>query len=120
MFYFTCLEGSGRQNHSYFTCLEGSGRLNFSYFTCLEGSGMFNLSYFTCPGGSGEVRPLTNLNEPKIPGGSAKENKHSRIGGPRLGWLAGWLAEVWMFGCLEKFGCFGCSDIGMFGDSEGL
>ena len=22
----------------------------------------------------------------------------------RLGWLAGWLAEVWMFGCLEKFG----------------
>ena len=56
-------------------------------------------------------------NQPCVPGGSAKENKHSRIGGPRLGAWGGWLAEVWMFACLEKFGCW---DVGMFGDLEVL
>ena len=34
-----------------------------------------------------------------------------------LGAWGGWLAEVWMFGCLEKFGCW---DVGMFGDLEVL
>ena len=35
--------------------------------------------------------------------GPLKQTKHSRIGGPRPGawggWLAGWLADIWMFGC---------------------
>ena len=60
------------------------------------------------------VPPLTKLCD-RV--GPPKQNKHSGIGGPRLGAWGGWLAEVWMLGCLEKFGCW---DVRMFGDLEVL
>ena len=45
--------------------------------------------------------------------GPPKENKHSRIGSLEVRKL-----EVWMFGCLEKFGevwMLGCLDVWMLG-----
>ena len=51
------------------------------------------ISYVKSAGGQRFWEGPTS-NQPNVPGESAKKNKHSRIGGPRLGWLA----EVWMVG----------------------
>ena len=37
-----------------------------------------------------EAPGVPDFNDAKPPGGSAKENKHTRIGGPRLGAWGGW------------------------------
>ena len=58
---------------------------NVSRIVALGGSICRILRGLEAPGG-----PTSN--HAVRPGGSAKENKHSRMGGPRLGWLAGWLA----------------------------
>ena len=76
----------------------------------LGGSFVCVLRVQEAPGG---VRLLTALHHPKSPGGSAKENKHSKIGSLEVRKL-----EVWMFGCLEKFGevwMLGSLDVWLFG-----
>ena len=54
----------------------------------------------------GRVGPLKQTKHPRIGGFTCLEGS-GRLNGPRLGWaglagwLAGWLAEVWKFGCLD-------------------